>query len=102
MTVMTQVDPFHLRPFFGLCPKEPGMLRKVTRLQRIAERATLLDYVHLAAIIGCSLWTANLIIEDRFGSIQTAAVQMKHSLHADHARPILTIRLDDVGRTAAR
>jgi hypothetical protein len=77
-------------------------LRKVTRLQRIAERATLLDYVHLAAIIGCSLWTANLIIEDRFGSIQSAAVQMKHSLYAYHARPILTIRLDDVGRTAAR
>ena len=102
MTVMTQVDPLHLRPFFGLRPEGSEMMRKAARLQRIAERATLLDYVHLAAIISCSAWTANLIIVDRFGSLELAAVQMIHSWQAAPAGPSLTIRLDEVGRSAAR
>lgn len=102
MTVMTQVDPLHLRPFFGLRPEGSEMLRKAARFQRIAERATLLDYVHLAAIISCSAWTANLIIVDRFGSIQTAAVHILQGKQSGYTRPILTIRLDEVGRSAAR
>lgn len=78
------------------------MTRKSIGLRRIAERATVLDFVHLAAIISCSAWTANLIIEDRFGSVQTAAVQIIDSWQAAPAGPSLTIRLDEVGRSAAR
>ena len=102
MTVMTQVDPLHLRPFFWARPKGSEMTRKSIGLLRIAERATMLDFVHLAAIISCSAWTAKLIIEDRFGSVQTAAVQIMHGLQAAPAGPSLTIRLDEVGRSAAR
>lgn len=78
------------------------MMQKAARLQRIADRATLLDYVHLAAIISCSAWTANLIIEDRFGSVQAAAMQIMHGWRSAPEGPSLTIRLDEVGRSAAR
>ncbi len=101
MTVMTQVDPFHLRPFFGLCPKGPRMLRKPNRLETAAKRATLLDVLHLAAIICCSAWTAKLIVEDHFGSVQKAAAHLVHGLHTSPIRPVLTIRLEDGSRTAA-
>jgi hypothetical protein len=102
MTVMTQVDPFHLRPFFWARPKGSEMTRKSIGLFRIAERATVLDVVHLAAIISCSAWTANLIVKDRFGSVQTAAVQILHGLQATPESPRLTIRLDEVVISPAR
>jgi hypothetical protein len=78
------------------------MTRKSIGVYRIAERATVLDVVHLAAIISCSAWTANLIVEDRFGSVQTAAVQIMHGLQAAPESPSLTIRLDEVGISPAR
>jgi len=77
------------------------MARKISRLQKVADRATLLDGLHLAAIVACSVWTATLIVEERFGSLQSAAGHVIHSLHAGHDRMIVTIRLDDAGLTAA-
>jgi hypothetical protein len=97
MTVMTQVDPLHLRPFFELCSEGSGMMRKVARFQKMAERVTMLDVVHLAAMISCSAWTANLIIEQRSGPAQSAAGHMVHSMQASRpAGPSLTISLDEV------
>jgi hypothetical protein len=78
------------------------MTRKSIGLHRIAERATVLDFVHLAAIISCSAWTAKLIIEDRFGSVQTAAVQIMQGWQEAPAGPSLTIRLEEAGISVAR
>ena len=78
------------------------MMRKAARIRKTAQRATFLDVIHLAAIISCSLWTTKVIVEDRFGSVQTAAARVMNGMRASPVHPILTIRLDEINRTAAR
>lgn len=78
------------------------MPRQSARFENATRRATLLDVLHIAAILSCSVWTAKLIIEDRFGSMQLAAARAMHGLHPAQPHPTLKIRLDDVHRSVAR
>ena len=69
------------------------------RKSRYLERATLIDVLHLAAILTCTLWTAKLIVEHRSGNSLSAMAVLGGAPSAPHG---LTIRLDDAAQTAAR
>lgn len=70
------------------------------RRYRYHQRMILVDTVHMFAIIGCLLWTAKLITDERFGSLGNMATQLSQTALQDGNS--LSIRLDDGARTAAR
>jgi hypothetical protein len=102
MTIMTQVDPLHLRPFFGT-PSERGAMTRHRHEHRKAPGESLLDVLHLGAILIATAWTAKLIAAERFGSIGGAAMQLTQIVQMPHHRHgSVTIILNEGARTAAR
>ena len=78
------------------------MTRKAGKLDKVAARATFLDLLHLAAVLTCSVWTAKLIVEERFGGFGRVATRfVEGAAFADNGYTV-TISLDDSARTAAR
>lgn len=67
--------------------------------RRTARRLAALDALHFAAILACTVWTAKLIVEERFGGTGTIAMRLAHLGQDSH---MITIRLDESARTAAR
>ena len=63
------------------------------------ERATLVDVLHLAAILTCTFWTAKLIVAERWGGSLSAMAILRGAPSAAHD---VTIRLDEATQTAAR
>lgn len=102
MTIMTQVDPLRLRPFFGTLSERDAMTRQCHEDHK-APSVPLLDTLHLGVILLCSAWTAKLIAEEQFGSIGGAATQLPQvGRMADHKRSSVTIILNEGAHTAAR
>lgn len=65
------------------------------------ERATLVDVLHLAAILTCTAWTAKLIAEERWGP-GVSAISILNGAQADIPSDGVTIPLDEATQTAAR
>lgn len=78
------------------------MAQKTKGIQTAVERATLLDVLHLAAVMTCSVWTAKLIVTERFGGVRNAAEQVMETVSMAPANQALTIRLDETIHTAAK
>lgn len=67
------------------------------------QRASFLDVMHICVLLACSIWTATLVVKERFGSFGGAATRLSHlSRLAHRTGSTVTIRLDDGARTAAR
>lgn len=73
------------------------------RFHRPKSRTSPLDVVQLVVVLLCGVWTAKLIVEERFGSFGAAASQFDHIMSVARSdRNTLTIRLDDGARAAVR
>ncbi len=77
------------------------MTRHHRRRQPAQRGTTLIDVLHLAAILCCTAWTAHIIIAERGGSAFSAAQLLTGQPTVPPAQG-LTIRLDTPTQTAAR
>lgn len=78
------------------------MAYKTKGIHNATKRATLLDVLHLAAIMTCTVWTAKLIVNERYGGVRSAAEQVMKTVRLAQTDQAITIRLDDTIQTAAQ
>jgi hypothetical protein len=96
---MTQVDLFHLRPFFGLNPDASSMTRNSDNHYNIRP-SRFLDTLHFGVLIACAAWTTHVIAQEQFGSFSNATQRLAQLTHLNNSS--VTIKLDEGARTAAR
>ena len=71
--------------------------------QRTSRRLSVLDHLHVGAILICTIWTAKVITEESPATINVAAnLLTRIAWSTPHTSNSVTIRLEEGVRSASR